>query len=97
MKFFERFNIIQECVKEKHKIIDVPFISPSLLFPQQGNIVKEKKGEDLGNLTLWLFASNGVTENAKKIIKEHCILWSTKEDLNALLTDSNLRKLPEMD
>jgi hypothetical protein len=37
------------------------------------------------------------TTRRSSSIKEHCILWSTKENLNALLTDSNLRRLPEMD
>jgi len=63
----------------------------------QGNLVKEKRGKELRELTLWLFASNGVTENAKKLIEKNGILWSTKEDLNALLVNSDLRKLPEID
>ncbi|KPA19149.1 ATPase domain protein, prokaryote domain protein [Candidatus Magnetomorum sp. HK-1] len=63
----------------------------------QGNLIKKKRGEDLKNLTLWLFASNGVTEDAKKIMAENGILWSTKENLNALLIDSGLRKLPDIE
>jgi len=63
----------------------------------QGNLVKERRGEDLDHLTLWLFACNGLTENAKKIMEENGILWSTKKDLNALLRISGLRELPEID
>jgi len=64
---------------------------------KQGNIVEEIRGKDLKKITLWLFASNGVTENAKKLMEEKGILWSTKENLNDLLKDSDLRKLPEFD
>jgi len=64
---------------------------------KQGDIVKEIRGKDLKKLTLWLFASNGVTENAKKFMENNGILWSTKENLNDLLKDSDLRKLPEID
>jgi hypothetical protein len=64
---------------------------------KQGDIVKEIRGKDLKKITFWLFASNGVTENAKKLMEENGILWSTKENLNDLLNDSDLRKLPEMD
>ncbi|KPA13336.1 ATPase domain protein, prokaryote domain protein [Candidatus Magnetomorum sp. HK-1] len=64
---------------------------------RQGDHVKKRRGKDLENLTLWLFASNGVTENAKKMMEENDILWSTKEDLNNLLVSSSLRKLPDID
>ena len=63
----------------------------------QGELLKEKRGKDLRGLTLWLFAGNGVTEGAKRIMEENGILWSTKEDLNGLLEFSGLRKLPEVD
>ncbi|KPA16915.1 hypothetical protein MHK_002283, partial [Candidatus Magnetomorum sp. HK-1] len=32
-----------------------------------------------------------------KLIEENGILWSTKDDLNALLRYSGLRELPEVD
>jgi len=63
----------------------------------QKALVKEKMGKNLRNITLWLFASSGVTENAKKLLEDHTILWSTKAELNALLDESGLRKLPEID
>jgi len=64
---------------------------------RQGELVKEKIGKNIRNLTLWLFASSGVTVNAKKRLENNNILWSTKVELNALLEDSGLRKLPEID
>ncbi|KPA11534.1 hypothetical protein MHK_008274, partial [Candidatus Magnetomorum sp. HK-1] len=64
---------------------------------QQRSLVKERRGDNLRDLKLWLFASSGVTENAKRMIEDNGILWSTKEDLNDLLIDSGLRKLPEID
>jgi len=63
----------------------------------QGKLVKKKFGKNLRKLTLWLFASSGVTENAKKLLEKNKILWSKKDDLNALLEESGLRKLPEID
>ena len=63
----------------------------------QGNLIKKKRGDDLKNLTQWLFASKGFTEDAKKIMEENGILWSTKENLNDLLIDSGLRKLPDIE
>jgi len=64
---------------------------------RQGELVREKMGKNLRSLTLWLFAGNGVTVNARKLLEDNNILWSTKEELNALLENSGLRKLPEID
>ena len=47
-------------------------------------------------LRLWLFANDGVTENAKKMLIENNILWSTRENLDGLLKYLNLSKLPEL-
>ena len=63
----------------------------------QKSLVRKKIGKNLRNLTLWLFASSGVTVKAKKILEDNNILWSTKTELNELLEDSGLRQLPEMD
>jgi hypothetical protein len=38
-----------------------------------------------------------VTGNAKKQLEDNSVLWSTKAELNALLEDSGLRRLPEID
>jgi len=64
---------------------------------RQGELVKKRKGKDLDNLTLWLFASSGVTKGAKKLMEKNGILWSTKKDLNDLLKNSDLRELPKID
>jgi len=57
---------------------------------RQKDLVREKMGKNLRSVTLWLFASSGVTVSAKKILEANSILWSTKEDLNALLENSTL-------
>jgi hypothetical protein len=64
-----------------------------------GENVKEKEIKDggLNSLTLWLFAASGVTKNAQKLLENNDILWSTKDDLNALLRLSGLRELPDID
>jgi len=62
-----------------------------------GNLVRDRRGDELGELTLWLFASSGVTESAKKLMAQNGILWSTKADLNALLNFSDLKELPDID
>jgi hypothetical protein len=64
---------------------------------RQKELVREKMGKNLRSVTLWLFASSGVTVSAKKILEDNSILWSTKEELNSLLEYSGLRKLPEID
>jgi hypothetical protein len=63
----------------------------------QKTLVKEKFGKKLRSIRLWLFSASGVTKNAKKRLEENNVLWSTKADLNALLEDSGLRKLPDID
>ncbi|ETR73895.1 MAG: hypothetical protein OMM_06665 [Candidatus Magnetoglobus multicellularis str. Araruama] len=47
-------------------------------------------------LRLWLYAHNGVTKLALDLINQHGILWSDKNDLNALLNAIGLRKLSEI-
>ncbi|ETR67863.1 MAG: hypothetical protein OMM_11133 [Candidatus Magnetoglobus multicellularis str. Araruama] len=64
---------------------------------RQGALVREKMGKNVRSVTLWIFASSGVTENAKKRLEDNSVLWSTKAELNALLEDSGLRRLPEID
>jgi hypothetical protein len=43
---------------------------------------------------LWLFAKNGLTESALQLAKQHNVLWSSLNDLNALLEIAKLKKLP---
>ena len=64
---------------------------------RQGEIVKEREGEYLETLRLWLFAHNGVTEKAAELMRECGVLWSDGEDLNNLLEMVGLRRLPELD
>jgi len=61
---------------------------------KQKEIVLEREGDDLEKLTLWLFSYAGVTSEAYDLIKKNGILWSSKDDLNALLEHVGLRKLP---
>jgi hypothetical protein len=58
--------------------------------------VKKREGPDLKTLRAWLFAYNGVTEEAEVLMRQHQILWSTRADLDALLTLAKLRTLPKL-
>ena len=62
---------------------------------RQKEVVMEREGDDIDKLTLWLFSYTGVTTEAYDLLKEHDILWSTKDNLNALLEYVGLRQLPE--
>jgi hypothetical protein len=62
---------------------------------RQAQFIKEREGENL-RIRIWLFAHDGVTEEAEDFMREHNILWSTRADLDALLTFVNLRRLPEI-
>jgi hypothetical protein len=68
-------------------------------FIELGERVKEKEIADggLNTLTMWLFASSGVSKKARELLEENNILWSTKDDLNALLALSGLSQLPDID
>ncbi|KPA15366.1 hypothetical protein MHK_004430, partial [Candidatus Magnetomorum sp. HK-1] len=59
-------------------------------------VVNQREGDDIDLLRLWLFSFSGVTQNAEAILRKQGILWSTKDDLNALLKYVNLRPLPEL-
>jgi hypothetical protein len=61
---------------------------------QQAEIVKQRKGDTLRTLRVWLFAHDGVTKQAEALLQQHQVLWSTRADLDALLEHANLRKLP---
>ncbi|KPA12484.1 hypothetical protein MHK_007310, partial [Candidatus Magnetomorum sp. HK-1] len=63
---------------------------------KQKEIVQEREGDDLEKLTLWLFSYAGVTSDAENLMKQHGILWSSKDELNALLEFVGLRQLPEI-
>ncbi|ETR71664.1 MAG: hypothetical protein OMM_02321 [Candidatus Magnetoglobus multicellularis str. Araruama] len=79
-----------------NKPVDVSVVRQ---FIDLGKRVKEREEMDggLNTLTLWLFASNGVTRPAQEMLDNHGIYWSTKSDLNALLRMSGLRELPDIE
>ncbi|KPA14163.1 ATPase domain protein, prokaryote domain protein [Candidatus Magnetomorum sp. HK-1] len=62
----------------------------------QAQSIKEREGKRIQTLRMWLFAYSGVTENAKKLMLQNNIFWSSREDLDALLTYVHLRKLPKL-
>jgi hypothetical protein len=64
---------------------------------RQGEMVKERAGDGIETLRLWLFAHNGVTEKATDLMRENGVLWSDGADLNRLLEMVGLRRLPELD
>jgi hypothetical protein len=45
---------------------------------------------------MWLFAHEGLTKEAEKLAREQGILWSTRTQLDELLTYLGLRKLPTL-
>ncbi|MFQ5615905.1 MAG: hypothetical protein ACE5GO_05535, partial [Anaerolineales bacterium] len=60
----------------------------------QGEEVRRREGETLRTLRLWLFAHDGVTEEARQLLAQHQVLWSSRPELDALLEEVQLRKLP---
>lgn len=64
---------------------------------KQADIIKKHMGDDLEIFRLWLFAHDGVTDEAEKLLQTHQILYSTRSELDALLEFLNLRKLPVLD
>jgi hypothetical protein len=61
---------------------------------EQAQEVRRREGQYLKTLRLWIFAHDGVTEEARRLMEQYNILWSSRADLNALLENVNLRKLP---
>lgn len=43
---------------------------------------------------LWLFAHNGVTQEAETLLRKHQIYWSTRCELDTLIKETGLRQLP---
>ncbi len=64
---------------------------------EKAKFVKEREGEDLRTIRLWIFANDGVTTPAKELMRQKGVLWSTRTELNELLDAVNLRKLPELE
>jgi hypothetical protein len=63
---------------------------------KQRQIVYEQEADTLDELQLWLFSYSGVTKSASNLMAKESVLWSSKDDLNALLELVGLRKLPEL-
>ncbi len=61
---------------------------------EQAGIVRDREGETLETLRLWIFTHDGATGPAKELMKQHGILWSTRAELDGLLEAVKLRKLP---
>ncbi|MDM8525273.1 hypothetical protein QUF80_18025 [Desulfococcaceae bacterium HSG8] len=56
----------------------------------------EKKEYEAGNpvpVRCWLFAHNGVTGPAEKMLRKHDIFWSDRSDLDALIRETALTRL----
>ncbi len=62
----------------------------------KGDLFRRKEGPGLKTLRIWFFSYSGFTEEAEEFIKENCILWSSKKELNDLLNYAGLRRLPEI-
>ena len=69
-------------------------VSVVKLLLEQAQQIQEKR--ELEILRVWLFAYDGVTEEAETLMRQHQILWSDHTDLDALLTLVKLRPLPEL-
>jgi hypothetical protein len=47
-------------------------------------------------IRMWLFAHDGLTQSAEAYAREHQILWSTRSEMDLLLTHLGLRQLPNI-
>ncbi|KPA18318.1 hypothetical protein MHK_001465, partial [Candidatus Magnetomorum sp. HK-1] len=63
---------------------------------KQAKMILDREGDEIKQLTLWLFSYTGVTADAENLMTQHGILWSSKDELNALLEFVGLRQLPEI-
>ncbi len=61
----------------------------------QAEMVREREGADT-RIRVWLFAHDGFTEKAGALMKKNKVLWSAREDLDALLAHVKLRTLPDI-
>ncbi len=64
---------------------------------ERANVIRQREGEDLETLRLWIFTHDGATGPAVDLMKEHGILWSTRTELDGLLEIAGLRKLPVLE
>ena len=66
----------------------------SLLY--KGRLLREKEGPGLEILRLWFFAHDGFTPEAEALMAEKGVLWSSRADLNGLLSLAGLKQLPDV-
>ena len=52
---------------------------------------------DLLSTQMWLFAHEGLTDEAEELARAEGIYWSTREQLDGLLQYLDLRTLPNLD
>ncbi|MCP4695074.1 MAG: hypothetical protein GY859_44010 [Desulfobacterales bacterium] len=53
-----------------------------------------KEDRPIITVRLWLFAHRGVTGKAETLLRENGVYWSTRADLDWLVKEAGLRKLP---
>ncbi len=63
----------------------------------QAKRLRERKGDDLRKLRLWIFANDDATTPAKELMRQNGVFWSTRAELNDLLETVKLRKLPNLE
>ncbi len=56
-------------------------------------LVKKERKPDF--VRAWFFAHNGFTPQAEKFMEDNGVFWSTRADLDALLDEVGLRRLPK--
>jgi len=66
----------------------------SLLY--KADLLRKKEGPGLRILRLWFFSHDGFTAEAEEFMTEKGVLWSDRENLNALLSHAGLKCLPEV-
>jgi hypothetical protein len=63
---------------------------------RKAGLLREKEGPGLEILRLWFFARDGFSPEAEARMAEEGVLWSDREDLDALLDHVGLKRLPEV-
>ncbi|MDM8559142.1 hypothetical protein [Candidatus Parabeggiatoa sp. HSG14] len=61
---------------------------------EKADLVKKERTPDF--VRVWFFAHNGFTQDAESFMQAHNIFWSTRADLDKLLTHVGLRTLPKL-
>ncbi len=63
---------------------------------EKGDLVRADMADRLETLRLWIFAYDGFTLEAEKLMREKGVLWSDRADLDQLLNHVGLKRLPEV-